>query len=291
MPQVFISHKHSDSDFAENLANKLKAAGFEGWIDNEGIPSGEDWRQSIDDAIRSSFALIVIMTPEAKASEYVTYEWAFAIGIGITVIPVMLKNTDPHPRLETLQFLDFTNRNTRPWDKLVRRLKEVRKGPTSTQGTLPEESVVATIVSPTSNSSAQQAHTDVDTRLLEKLWPLINGRYVADLADNLSYGFGTISSDAYDSHLRAYSDLRKRAEYHFLSPHLETAFLEFDNALMILWINLPLPTVDSSGVRQIEVAKERKVETELNAILEKHAKLVRVMASIKPNFDPTNYSA
>ena len=42
----------------------------------------------IDLSIKNAFALIVIMTPEAKASEYVTYEWAFAWGVVVKVIPV-----------------------------------------------------------------------------------------------------------------------------------------------------------------------------------------------------------
>ena len=66
------------------------------------------------------------MTPAAKASEYVTYEWAFAWGAGIKVIPILLKETELHPRLETLQNLDFTNRNARPWDALIELLHEAQ---------------------------------------------------------------------------------------------------------------------------------------------------------------------
>ena len=43
---------------------------------------GSDWRQEIDRAIRDSFVLIVVVSPDSKASEYVTYEWAFALGLG-----------------------------------------------------------------------------------------------------------------------------------------------------------------------------------------------------------------
>jgi hypothetical protein len=69
------------------------------------------------------------MTTEAKASQYVTYEWAFAWGAGVKVIPILLKKTELHPRLESRQFLDFTNRNARPWDTLIELLhkeKEMR---------------------------------------------------------------------------------------------------------------------------------------------------------------------
>src|SRR6266516_4660765 len=120
---IFISYKHEDSDFAEVLINKLEKAGFKTWVDSDQLHIGEDWRTGIDEAIKNAFALIVIMSPEAKASEYVTYEWAFAWGAGIKVIPVLCKPIELHPRLETLQYLDFSNYSFRPWDKLIKLVK------------------------------------------------------------------------------------------------------------------------------------------------------------------------
>ena len=80
MKQVFISYQHDDGDFADVLIQKVKEAGFPTWIDNDQLQAGTDWREGIDHAIKASCALIVIMSPAAKASEYVTYEWAFAWG-------------------------------------------------------------------------------------------------------------------------------------------------------------------------------------------------------------------
>lgn len=121
--QVFISYQHEDAEFADNLMHRIKGAGFDSWVDNENLQAGEEWQVGIDQAIKSSFAVIVIMTPEAQASEYVTYEWSFAWGAGVKVIPVMYKQTQLHPRLKTLQYLDFTNFPTWPWNKLFESLK------------------------------------------------------------------------------------------------------------------------------------------------------------------------
>ena len=120
----FISHAHEDGDFAELLQARLEKEGYEGWIDNERLKVGMDWRMEIDQTIKESAAVLVVMSPQAKESEYVTYEWAFAWGVGVTVIPIMLQPTPLHPRLETLQFLDFTNRAARPWEKLMRALSD-----------------------------------------------------------------------------------------------------------------------------------------------------------------------
>ena len=122
MAQVFISYKHDDGDFALILKDRIEQAGFDGWIDDN-LPAGEDWREMIDRAIREALALIVVLSPESVASEYVTYEWAFALGAGVPVVPVLLKQTPLHPRLNELQFLDFTNRRARPWAQLIERLE------------------------------------------------------------------------------------------------------------------------------------------------------------------------
>lgn len=123
---IFVSYKHNERDFAEALIEQLQAANFNIWLDTEQLRAGENWRESINDAIKESFAMIVVITPDAKISEFVTYEWAFAQGAGIKVIPIMLSPTKLHPQLEMLQYLDFTDRARPPWDRLIRRLSEIR---------------------------------------------------------------------------------------------------------------------------------------------------------------------
>lgn len=123
---IFISHAHSDGDFAELLKSRLEGAGYTAWIDIDRLTPGLDWRNEIDTAIRSSLALVAVMSPEARNSEYVTYEWAFAVGSKTQVIPIMLRETSFHPRLATLQYLDFSNRISRPWPQLLSTLEKIR---------------------------------------------------------------------------------------------------------------------------------------------------------------------
>src|SRR5882757_6753373 len=106
MNYVFISHCQKDRKFAKGCEVKLSEKGFTAWR-SDGIPGGEDWRREIDKAIKEAFALVVVITSESKGSEDVTYEWAFAWGAGVKVIPVLLKKTQIRPRLESIQYLDF----------------------------------------------------------------------------------------------------------------------------------------------------------------------------------------
>lgn len=140
MNHIFISHSHEDGDFADICKSKLTQAGLTAVTDTD-IRGGEDWRKDIDRKIQEADAVVVVVTPEAKNSEYVTYEWAFARGVGVEVVPILLKETKLHPRLESLQHLDFTNRAARPWDNLIKRLGEAEspKNPESVRVTIKDE--------------------------------------------------------------------------------------------------------------------------------------------------------
>lgn len=128
MSHVFISYSRRDAEFAEMLRERLQAANFEVWMDSI-LPAGFDWRQEIDQAIRGSFVMLVIVSPDSKASEYVTYEWAFGLGIGLKVIPLMLVPTPLHPRLESVQHIDFTNPDLheQAWQRLIDGLHHISK--------------------------------------------------------------------------------------------------------------------------------------------------------------------
>jgi hypothetical protein len=123
---VFISHSHNDADFAELLKLKLEKENINAWLDNERLKIGQNWREEIDEGIKTAKAIIVIVSPDSKESEYVTYEWAYAWGNGKKIFPIMLKKTQLHPRLESLQYLDFTNRIARPWEDLIESIRKIK---------------------------------------------------------------------------------------------------------------------------------------------------------------------
>jgi HEAT repeat protein len=126
MTHVFISYHHEDRQLAQVLHNNLEEAGISAWMDPE-IRAGEIWRGEIDEAIRKSSTLLVIISAAAVKSLYVNYEWAFALGAGIKVIPLLrgIRAEEMHPRLAGFQALDFTDPLARPWNELFAALKGV----------------------------------------------------------------------------------------------------------------------------------------------------------------------
>lgn len=74
MSHIFISYSTKNSEYAYKLADKLRDEGFNVWIDNDKLRSADNWWESIVKALRAADAFIVIMTPEARESEWVQIE-------------------------------------------------------------------------------------------------------------------------------------------------------------------------------------------------------------------------
>lgn len=126
MAHIFLSYIEEDAPFAYNVRQELEKAGFEVWIDPARANYLEEvWHHGIDNAIGASFAMILIVTPDSLQSPQVTYEWSFALGIGVSVIPIVFKEAKLPRRLLVLKCLDFTQ--TRAWDDLLELVRQAQQ--------------------------------------------------------------------------------------------------------------------------------------------------------------------
>ncbi|MBZ0286703.1 MAG: toll/interleukin-1 receptor domain-containing protein, partial [Anaerolineae bacterium] len=167
MAHVFISYAPENFEFADLLVRWLERYGFTPWIDSasEEMPAGKDWRQEIDDAIRDAFALIVLMSPDSRSFEYVTYEWTFALGVGVKVIPLIVDATELPPRLKALPHFEFTNRGAYPWHRLLAALNEIFTEYQFTKRNLPQMA----------STDVRQLVSDLDTNDPARLQSAVEG--------------------------------------------------------------------------------------------------------------------
>src|SRR5687767_11359767 len=87
--QVFMSYARANRPIVEQLLADLTARGIRVWIDRSGLePGTDDWEQAIRDAIRASWAVLFVASPDSRRSRYVKDELRIANMYKCKVFPV-----------------------------------------------------------------------------------------------------------------------------------------------------------------------------------------------------------
>ena len=109
MEKIFISYSRKDIDFVRKLAGDLETAGYDVWWDLTDLRGGDDWPRVIPAAIEASKYVIVVISPNSAASDWVEKEYTYALSLRKKIIPVMLQRTSVPFALNTINFVDFTS--------------------------------------------------------------------------------------------------------------------------------------------------------------------------------------
>lgn len=128
MRHIYICFDTSNSSFVGELRRRSENENLRVWKDDQ-IQLGDHAPKIIGQAIRNASIVLVVMSPAAKASEAVTHEWAFALGLGLRLIPVIVQHTALHPRLSVLKPLDFAENtiSEAKWTQLTEGLKKLQQ--------------------------------------------------------------------------------------------------------------------------------------------------------------------
>ena len=96
--QIFISYAHQDMNFAQKLAKTLNMLDYNVWIAPDSIRPGEKWTEAISRGLEESDAFVLLLSPDAIASNWVNTEMNLAIELNhdgkMEIFPLMLKECD-----------------------------------------------------------------------------------------------------------------------------------------------------------------------------------------------------
>jgi hypothetical protein len=107
---VFISYARRDGTIlAQKLAQGLRNAGLNVFLDQDSIPPGANWDQTLDDALEEANHILVVLTPFSVVSEEVTAEWRPMLSKGKNVVPLLYLSCEIPRRLSMRQYIDFQN--------------------------------------------------------------------------------------------------------------------------------------------------------------------------------------
>lgn len=112
---VFISYSHRDKKYADLIANKLKSAKHKVWIDTWKLRGGDNLIEKINDGLKETDVLIVLVSANSLNSEWVSQEISAVAFSDISnkkrrIIPVLVEKVPAIPNyLSKYVWVDLTS--------------------------------------------------------------------------------------------------------------------------------------------------------------------------------------
>jgi len=121
---VFVSYSSKDDVHVRALVSALEARGIACWISGRDVAPGENFGDSIVDAIERAPAMVLVFSYNANGSEEIKKEIVLASQRRMAIVPVRIEDATPSKsfryELATRNWIDlFPN-----WDKGVAKLSE-----------------------------------------------------------------------------------------------------------------------------------------------------------------------
>jgi hypothetical protein len=112
--EVFISHAHQDRAFVARLIRLLRSHRIRYWYSPKHIVAAQQWHDEIGEALARCDWFLLVLSPSAVRSEWVSHEYLFALNdnrYAGRIVPVLLKQCRWRKLSWTLrefQWVDFT---------------------------------------------------------------------------------------------------------------------------------------------------------------------------------------
>lgn len=105
--KVFISYSRRDFRFARDLAQSLRDAQIDFWLDVAGIQGSERWNSKIESALMECTHFLIVVSPYSLKSPQVQREFNKAIESHKPIVPALLQTTELDERLRDIEYIDF----------------------------------------------------------------------------------------------------------------------------------------------------------------------------------------
>jgi small GTP-binding protein len=124
---VYMSYSRKDEDVMKAITSELRKSGYEIWVDNENlIPGTPIWESEIEKALITSVAVIVLLSPDSKQSQWVRREISYAEEYKKRIYPVLIRgdmNEAIPLKLITRQYVDLRKNREQGLRSLIAALR------------------------------------------------------------------------------------------------------------------------------------------------------------------------
>ena len=97
---VFVAYAHEDRHIAELVVAALEKNGLECWMAPRNVKAGESYASAIVRAIKTTRAMVIVLSDATNKSEHVVNEVERAFHAGKVIVPFRMANVQPSEDLE-----------------------------------------------------------------------------------------------------------------------------------------------------------------------------------------------
>ena len=136
MVDVFISYSRKDSKYMKAVKDALDEVEISVWTDEDLMPGTINWDNEIERVMKEAQAIVTILSPEAKNSEWMNRELSYSSVIGLPIFPLLVRGDVKESiplQLITHNVLDARTDMNEGIDKLIELLKGIGITPGSTR--------------------------------------------------------------------------------------------------------------------------------------------------------------
>jgi tetratricopeptide (TPR) repeat protein len=128
MADIFLSYSRADIEVMVQVRGKLEGAGLSVWTDEDLEPGTINWQSEVERVIKEALAMVIILSPEANGSEWLSRELTFSSMVGIPIYPLLargeVKESVPL-QLVTYQIVDIRGDVVQGINQLVKELRNI----------------------------------------------------------------------------------------------------------------------------------------------------------------------
>jgi hypothetical protein len=128
MANVFISHRRTDDAEAERLADEVRRAGHEVWLDVWEIGIGDSIIQRMNEGLTGASYLLLCYSSSDVLAPWISSEWMNTLarqlnGENVKILPARLTGGSPPAILASIRYADLVADWTRGIAELLRAIK------------------------------------------------------------------------------------------------------------------------------------------------------------------------
>ncbi|HMU95099.1 MAG TPA: toll/interleukin-1 receptor domain-containing protein [Anaerolineales bacterium] len=107
-PNIFMSYSRRETGFVDDLTYRLEKAGFNVWLDFRRLIPGTPWAGQIDKGLRESDVVLLVVSKDSIASQFVELEWRHVLEYEHKrIILAIFEAVKLPPELKKYEWVDF----------------------------------------------------------------------------------------------------------------------------------------------------------------------------------------